>query len=173
MSLKEDLEHEAAPEPVPAESAEHEREFRELSLKGITLSLVLLVVLVALAMGVSSLVLGTFEARDVARRPEPSPLPREAGPPEPRLETLPGELRRRQEAAQEQILRSYAWLDREEGRVRIPVERAMDVLAERGLPVRREGGGTGGESDPARRRPGSEEGTMERDTRGADGSDGQ
>lgn len=39
--------------------------------------------------------------------------------------------------AEEQIrLGQYAWLDREGGVVRIPIERAMDLVAERGLPVR-------------------------------------
>jgi hypothetical protein len=33
----------------------------------------------------------------------------------------------------------YAWVDREKGVVRIPVERAIDLLAERGLPARNGG----------------------------------
>ena len=32
------------------------------------------------------------------------------------------------------ILSSYGWIDRDLGVVRIPIDRAMDVLAERGLP---------------------------------------
>jgi hypothetical protein len=38
------------------------------------------------------------------------------------------ELRAREEAA----LTSYGWVDREAGRARIPVERAMELLLERG-----------------------------------------
>jgi hypothetical protein len=33
-------------------------------------------------------------------------------------------------------LSSYGWVDREAGIVRIPIDRAMDLLAERGLPAR-------------------------------------
>ena len=40
---------------------------------------------------------------------------------------------RRQE---EQALTSYGWIDRSNGIVRIPVARAMELLLERGLPVR-------------------------------------
>lgn len=36
---------------------------------------------------------------------------------------------------QDAILESYDWVDQKNGIVRIPIERAMDLLAERGLPV--------------------------------------
>src|ERR1017187_3869749 len=39
-------------------------------------------------------------------------------------------------AAEDQVLNSYAWIDPEKGVVRIPIDRAMDLLVERGLPVR-------------------------------------
>jgi hypothetical protein len=35
-----------------------------------------------------------------------------------------------------QELSAYSWLDENSGTVRIPIERAMDLIAERGLPVR-------------------------------------
>ena len=43
-------------------------------------------------------------------------------------------------AAEDQVLHSYAWVDPEKGVVRIPIERAMDLLAERGLPARVQAG---------------------------------
>lgn len=36
---------------------------------------------------------------------------------------------------QDETLASYDWVDQKEGVVRIPIERAMDLVAERGLPV--------------------------------------
>jgi hypothetical protein len=39
-------------------------------------------------------------------------------------------------AAEDQVLHSYAWIDPEMNVVRIPIDRAMDLLAERGLPSR-------------------------------------
>jgi hypothetical protein len=57
-------------------------------------------------------------------------------PPAPRLQTSPVhdlvELRARDGAA----LHEYAWVDREAGVVRIPIERAIEVLSARGLPAR-------------------------------------
>ncbi len=34
------------------------------------------------------------------------------------------------------MLKSYGWIDRDKGVVRIPIDRAIEILAERGLPVR-------------------------------------
>jgi hypothetical protein len=37
---------------------------------------------------------------------------------------------------EEQTLHSYAWVDKDAGTVRIPIDRAMQLIAQRGLPVR-------------------------------------
>ena len=37
---------------------------------------------------------------------------------------------------EEQTLNTYDWVDQKAGTVRIPIDRAMDLLAQRGLPVR-------------------------------------
>lgn len=37
---------------------------------------------------------------------------------------------------EEEILATYGWVDQKAGVVRIPIERAMDLIAERGLPMR-------------------------------------
>ena len=44
--------------------------------------------------------------------------------------------------AQENTLYSYGWVDQNAGTVRIPIDRAMDLLVQRGLPVRQESGST-------------------------------
>ena len=57
-------------------------------------------------------------------------------PPEPRLQvTAPKELKQ-YKAAQDEILNNYRWVDQQSGIVRIPIERAMDILLERGFTVR-------------------------------------
>jgi hypothetical protein len=40
---------------------------------------------------------------------------------------------------QDEILASYDWVDQKNGVVRIPIDKAMDLLAQRGLPVREPG----------------------------------
>ena len=57
-------------------------------------------------------------------------------PPEPRLQVNPrqdlADLRRREDA----ILGTYGWVDKNAGIVRIPIEEAMRLTLERGLPAR-------------------------------------
>ena len=56
-------------------------------------------------------------------------------PPGPRLQVRP-ELDLEEFRAQEDsLLESYAWVDKEQGVVRIPISQAMRLVAERGLPV--------------------------------------
>ena len=61
-------------------------------------------------------------------------------PPEPRLQTAPREDLGALRAREDETLRSYGWVDRNAGVVRIPIDRAMQLTLERGLPARQ---GTG------------------------------
>jgi hypothetical protein len=59
-------------------------------------------------------------------------------PPEPRLQTNPREDLRELRESEEQVLTTYGWVDRNAGVVRIPIEQAMKLAIERGLPTRQE-----------------------------------
>jgi len=54
---------------------------------------------------------------------------------EPSLEVDGPRLRRVLQVEENEVLTEYAWVDQEQGTVRLPVARAMDLLAERGLPA--------------------------------------
>jgi hypothetical protein len=56
-------------------------------------------------------------------------------PPEPRLQVSAPKDLKHYKAAQGEILNSYGWVDQNAGVVRIPIERAMDILSQRGLPL--------------------------------------
>jgi hypothetical protein len=56
-------------------------------------------------------------------------------PPLPRLQTTPYTDLKAFKASEDQVLQTYAWVDKEQGVVRIPVDRAIELLAERGLPA--------------------------------------
>jgi hypothetical protein len=53
-------------------------------------------------------------------------------PPPPVLQAQPWEELRRYREEQSRILLNYAWIDRNAGVVRIPIERAMELVIERG-----------------------------------------
>jgi len=57
-------------------------------------------------------------------------------PPMPRLQSAPIADLKDMRAAEEQILTGYGWVDQAHGVVRIPIDRAMDLLAQRGVPTR-------------------------------------
>lgn len=60
-------------------------------------------------------------------------------PPEPRLQTNPRDDLRALREAEDVILGGYAWVDKDKGVVRIPIDRAMQLTVQRGLPARATG----------------------------------
>lgn len=76
-------------------------------------------------------------------REEPSPDPpsrnafdvRNVAPP-PQLQIDPARDLAQMQTADDGRLNSYGWIDQQAGVVRIPIERAMDLIAQRGLPTR-------------------------------------
>ncbi len=75
-------------------------------------------------------------------------------PPVPRLEQHPSlDLREFREAETKQ-LESYGWVDKTNGVVKIPIERAMDLIAQRGLPTKPAGSKPSRIDAAAPRRPG-------------------
>lgn len=64
-------------------------------------------------------------------------------PPGPRLQVNAQEDLHDYLQEQQQTLDSYGWVDQGAGVVRIPIDRAMDMVLERGLPTRGAEGGPG------------------------------
>ena len=81
-----------------------------------------------------------FAARETSLSPQPERMiasnPQKE-PPEPRLQPKPVIDLKEFRAAEDAILTSYGWVDPDKGVVRIPVERAMELVAKEGLPSRR------------------------------------
>jgi len=59
-------------------------------------------------------------------------------PPEPRLQAYPAVDLERLRNREESELTSYEWVDETTGVMRIPIDRAMEIIAENGLPARPE-----------------------------------
>ena len=78
-----------------------------------------------------------YDRRETA--PTASPPPRaEEPPPEPRLRVAPRADLTAMRNAEERVLRSYVWVDREKNIARVPIERAMEAVVEKGLPARKQ-----------------------------------
>jgi hypothetical protein len=89
-----------------------------------------------------------MDARQRSRQPEQNPLVKQVEAntrtvsdeevtkfPQPRLEQNERIEIRDFRLKEEQTLNSYGWVDEKAGVVRIPIERAMQLLAQRGLPT--------------------------------------
>jgi hypothetical protein len=79
-----------------------------------------------------------FESRTSRSEAGPTPVeaeqPRTAEqklPPEPRLEIDPQAHLARLHAEEDEVLHGYGWVDKPNGVVRIPIDRAMQLLVER------------------------------------------
>ncbi len=112
---------------------------RDLPVRGILVFGVVLIVVGGIALlvvtGLQFTLMGSlprapFPPTDLQNAPAPTL------PPEPRLMAVPGQDLRELRAQEEEMLRTYGWINRESGIVRIPIERAMEILAGRGLPTR-------------------------------------
>ncbi len=90
-----------------------------------------LVGMIAFILIAGALLSGFFvRGQSIVITPAPTLLP-----PAPRLQTIPGEDFRTFQATQQAELNSYGWVDRKKGVVRIPIDRAMEIIAQSNLPV--------------------------------------
>lgn len=130
--------HPPAAVPGPAHVPDEVAFDRDINVRGIVLTAVGLVVLTVLACLITWwLFVGVAKLEKRQDRPL-SPLPeasRRVLPPEPRLQSDPDVDMEELRKAEERILEQPAWIDRASGRVRLPIDLAMDVLARRGLPA--------------------------------------
>ena len=62
-------------------------------------------------------------------------------PPEPRLQTNPRQDLTDLHAQEDAILNTYGWADKNAGVVRIPIDQAMKLAVQRGLPARQQSNG--------------------------------
>lgn len=79
----------------------------------------------------------TFTKRETKLSPPVTALVRTQAPtvpPEPRLQANPQADMRTMREKEDAVLNHYGWMDPNRGVVRIPIDRAMELVAERGLP---------------------------------------
>jgi hypothetical protein len=131
--------------PAHADQAAVHHETSDVSLGGIlgfAAGLLIAAVLIHLLIWLLFLAFSEREARRATLT-----FPLAAGqaqrlPPEPRLQTNPRQEMRDLRAAEDAVLNSYGWVDKNAGIVRIPIGEAMKLTVQRGLPARPANRGT-------------------------------
>jgi len=136
-------------------------EQQDLGASGVFYFMVGLAIVIALVYGIVGGMYHFLEASDQKRQTPVNPMAIKTGV-DPRSMTFP-EVQNKVEATfpqpvlerseqiqvsdygkqlkeQDRILASYDWVDQKNGVVRIPIDKAMDLIAQRGLPVRPESG---------------------------------
>jgi hypothetical protein len=151
-------------------AAQDDFERQDLSLRPIFISLVALAVV---CITVALIVVGVYKVMDrqwAAQQPSANPLVKSGPPdaryatrdqfkqeiqgefPQPRLEEDErGELNAVR-LGEEETLNSYGWVDEKAGVVRIPITRAMELVAQRGLPVLPKGAAAPAEKEAAKKK---------------------
>jgi hypothetical protein len=103
------------------------------------------IIAVAIGMIISAVIiyaaLGLFfgalqHGAEEAKGPPPPQIDTSQLPPEPRLQASPAVDLVRVQATATAQLNSYGWVDRQAGIVHIPIDQAMDLIVQRGLPAR-------------------------------------
>jgi hypothetical protein len=120
------MEHPVATSP---NGAGHEH--REVDVRFIVVSLIVLLIGAFL---VCLLTIGIFRYFHNEYLPAQATYTQPQLPPEPRVEEKPYLQLQNLRVLEDHVLSSYAWVDQNAGTVRIPIDKAIDMVAEKGLP---------------------------------------
>jgi hypothetical protein len=121
------MEHTAHHSP---NGAGHEQS--EVSVRLIVVSLAFLAVatflVLMLVIGIFRYFYASYGTEEAVKQSQP------VVPPQPRIEVAPYEELQQLRVKEDHILNSYAYVDKQTGVVRVPIDRAIDMLATKGLP---------------------------------------
>jgi hypothetical protein len=116
------------------QDGERPRDDADISLRGIVWAAAGLGALIAVTFAAMYGLFDRLMTREARLSPPASPLAaqyRRAEPPAPRLQTDPVADLQDLRAEERRLLDGYGWVDRAQGTVRIPIARAMELLASR------------------------------------------
>jgi hypothetical protein len=113
----------------------HVHETRDVNIRLIALFALSMAVVLGGSLALMAWVFDLLHVTPAGHGPRGAPIA--ATPPyplEPRLQTSPTRDLQEMRRAENARLQSYGWVDRTAGRVRIPIEQAMQMVVEQGLP---------------------------------------
>lgn len=112
---------------------------KEIVLTGIGLAIGTIIVCMAVA-GLFKVLTATQASSRQVTTEVPAP---QSFPPPPRLQEKPWLELESLRKYEDEVLTTYGWVDKNAGKVRIPIDKAIEVVAARGLPARSEGAPAG------------------------------
>jgi hypothetical protein len=123
-------------EPQSSSSVpEHRHEQRDVSSRALILTMIAVLIIGAILHGVIAGITIYFAMRHRKEFAPPSALSLiQQTPPEPRLQMSPEKDLAQMIVKEQELVNSYGWVDRKAGLVRIPVDQALNLVAQRGLP---------------------------------------
>ncbi len=96
---------------------------------------------IGIVTGVFYLFEGQEKTANALAQKYPLAVGQQKAPPTPNLQNQPFKDIYTLRQGEAEKLSSYGWVDKEGGIARLPIDRAMDVMLERGFPARADGGG--------------------------------
>ena len=111
----------------------HDAEARPIVVAGLALG-----VGVVIVFGIVFLLFHYFSPKSSPEGVNPMAGSAGLNPAVPRIEEHPSETYQGLRAQEDRALGSYGWVDKKTGIVRVPIDRAMEITLQRGLPVRKE-----------------------------------
>ncbi len=118
-------------------TSEHVHERTDAKVRPLVIFLIVMGVTIAASFGFTVVLFDFFTQRAQSFDAPVSPLQiRNETPAGVRLQVVPGLDLRLQGEAEVERLNGYGWVDQGAGMVHIPIDKAIDVLVEKGLPTR-------------------------------------
>jgi hypothetical protein len=132
--------HEERTEVGVQENPQREHEDRDIDARSILWFVAAMVVAGVMIFGILWWMRQSLESRVRASRPDAPVsakgrlrLPEDAAKiPAPQLETLPSQVRDRLTAEEQRLATTHGWVDRDKGIVRVPLDRAMELVLKEG-----------------------------------------
>jgi hypothetical protein len=118
-------------------SPTHSHERSDAHVRPVAIFLVFMFASVLFAYGVITVLFDYFTQRELSKYGNPVRFSEPGGKSgAPQLQVVPGLDLREIRADETEQLDSYGWVDRRQGLVHVPIEQAIDMLLERGVPAR-------------------------------------
>jgi hypothetical protein len=131
--------HHGSSKHAPNHPPGHEEPFdQEIDVRGIVKSGVALAITIIVSMVLMWWLSVALKQRAGAPSSPPSPLAEVAEPrqpPYPRLQAQPEAELKALHAEEAKVLESYGWIDKGRGVARIPIDKAIEIVGQRGLPA--------------------------------------